>query len=186
MLLESGHAIEITKLVEYVGRKEDPLIQVVRIHQHNTDSAVLQTARCLKTEVQRETRKMDSIVEKTKERWHGKMMHGQLPSKLDEKLVDIEQSYRWLKSGDINGETESTIVEAQDQTISTNYFKNKIFKEEIESKCRLCTKLEKTIEHFTSGCPILAKNEYLMRHDKVCIHLHYSICKALGNETTEK
>ena len=33
---------------------------------------------------------------------------------------------------------------------------------------------------------ILAKNEYLMRHDKVCTHLHYSICKALGIETTDK
>ena len=29
------------------------------------------------------------------------MMHGQFPRNLDEKLVDIEQSYRWLKSGDI-------------------------------------------------------------------------------------
>jgi len=43
-----------------------------------------------------------------------------------------------------------------------------------------------TIDHLTSGCPILEKNEYLMRHDKVCTHLHYSICKALGNETTDK
>ena len=34
--------------------------------------------------------------------------------------------------------------------------------------------------------PLLAKNEYLMRHDKVCTHLHYSICKALGFETTDK
>jgi len=32
----------------------------------------------------------------------------------------------------------------------------------------------------------LAKKEYLMRHDKVCTHLHYSICKALGIETTDK
>jgi hypothetical protein len=48
-------------------------------------------------------RKMkDSIAEKTKERWHGKRMHGQMPRSLDEKLVDIEQSYRWLKYGDIN------------------------------------------------------------------------------------
>jgi len=55
--------------LEYVDRKKDPLKQVVRKHQHNTDSAVLQTARCLKTEVQRETRKMkDSIAEKTTER----------------------------------------------------------------------------------------------------------------------
>ena len=57
MQLEAAYAVEITQLAEYVDRKEDPLIQVVRTHQHNTDSAVLQTARCLKTEVQRETQK---------------------------------------------------------------------------------------------------------------------------------
>ena len=98
-----------------------------------------------------------------------------MPHSLDEKLVDIEQSYRWLKYGDIKGETESTIVAAQDQAISTNYFKNKILKEEIKSKSRLCKQHEETINYLTSGCPILAKNEYLMRHDKVCTHLHYSI-----------
>ena len=128
----------------------------------------------------------DSIVEKTKERWHGKRMHGQLPHNLDEKLIDIEQSYHWLKSGDIKGETEGTIVAAQDQAVSTNYFKNKILKEETENKCRLCKHLEETIDHLTSGCPILVKNKYLMRHDKVCTHLHYSLCKALGIETTDK
>ena len=32
----------------------------------------------------------------------------------------------------------------------------------------------------------MAKNEYLMRHDKVCAHLQYSICKALGTATTDK
>jgi hypothetical protein len=100
--------------------------------------------------------------------------------------VDIEQSYRWLKYGDIKGETESTIVAAQDQAISTNYFKSKILKKEIESKCRLCKQNKETIDQLTSRCPILAKNEYLMRHDKVCTHLHYSICKALGIETTDK
>jgi len=101
----------------------------------------------------------DSKAEKTKERWHGKRMYGQLPCNLDEKLVDIEQSYRWLKSGDSKGETESTIVAAQDQTISKNYFKEKILKEEIENKCRLSKQHEETIDHLTSGCPILTKNE---------------------------
>jgi len=67
----------------------------------------------------------DNITDKTKERWHGKRMHGQLPRNLDKKVVDIEQSYRWLKSGDSKGETESTIVAAEDQAISTNYFKIK-------------------------------------------------------------
>jgi len=59
-------------------------------------------------------------------------------------------------------------------------------KQEIESKCRLYKQLEETIDHLTSGCPILAKNEYLMRHNKVCTHLNYSIRKALSIETTDK
>jgi hypothetical protein len=49
-------------------------------------------------------------------------MHGQFPRNEDEKLVDNEQSYPWLKFGKIKGETESIIVAAQDQAISTNYF----------------------------------------------------------------
>jgi len=110
-------------------------------------------------------------------------MHGHLPCNLDEKLGDSEH---WLNSGNIKGETESTIVAAQDQAISTNYFKNKILKEEIESKCQLCKQHEETIDHLTSGCPIVAKNECLMRHNKVCTHLHYSICKALGIEISDK
>ena len=90
-----------------------------------------------------------------------------MPRNLDGKLVDIEQSYRWLKTGNIKGETESKIVAAQDEAISTNCFKNTILKEEIESKCRLCKQHEETIDHLISVCPILAKNEYLMRHDSL-------------------
>jgi len=40
--------------------------------------------------------------------------------------VDNEQTYRWPKFGDIKEETESTVVGAQDQAISTNYCKNKM------------------------------------------------------------
>ena len=113
-------------------------------------------------------------------------MHGQLTRNLGEKLVDIGESYRWQKSGDMKGETGSKIVAAQDQAISTKSFKNKILKEEFESKCRLCKQHEETIDHLTSGCPILAKNDYVMIYDKVCTHLHYSICKSLGFETADK
>jgi hypothetical protein len=58
MQLEAAHSEEITKLVEYIDSKEYPLLQIVRKHQHKVNSAVLQTARCLKTEAERETRKM--------------------------------------------------------------------------------------------------------------------------------
>jgi hypothetical protein len=76
-------------------------------------------------------------------------------------------------------------VAAQDQAISTKYFERRIRKGEIESRCRLCKEYEETIDHLTSGCPILAKNKYVIRHDRLCTHLHYLICKTLGIETTE-
>ena len=83
----------------------------------------------------------------------------------------------------IKGETESTAVAALDQAISTNYIKNNILKEETDSKYRLRKQHEETLDRLTSGCPILAKNKYLMRQDRVGAHLHYSICKALSIET---
>jgi hypothetical protein len=107
-------------------------------------------------------------------------------SSLDEKLVDNEHSHQQLQFGNIKGETESRIVAAQGQAISTNYFKNKILKEEVDSKCQLCKQHEETIDHLTSGCSILVKNESLMRHDKVGAHLRYTIHKALSIETTDK
>jgi hypothetical protein len=77
-------------------------------------------------------------------------------------------------------------VAAQDQAIRTNYFKNKISKEEVDSKCQLCKQHEETNDHLISGRHIVAKNEYLKRRDKLGAHLHYSVCKAPGTEMTDK
>jgi hypothetical protein len=60
--LEADNAVEITYMVEYVERTEDPLIQAVRMHEHRIDSALLQTARRLKAEVQTETREVMNSV----------------------------------------------------------------------------------------------------------------------------
>jgi hypothetical protein len=98
MQLEEAYIMVITKLMEYVDSTKDPLIQIVRTQQNNTKSAMVQTARCLRTELQKGTRQIKySIAEKTKEMWWGKRMHGQFPHSSDEKLVDNEQSYPWLK-----------------------------------------------------------------------------------------
>lgn len=43
----------------------------------------------------------------------------------------------------------------------------------------------KTIDHLNSGCPVLARNEYFMIHDRVGTYLRYSVCKTLGVKTTE-
>jgi hypothetical protein len=46
-------------------------------------------------------------------------MHGKFPRNLEEKLVNSKQSHRWLKLRDVKRETESTVVAAEDQEIST-------------------------------------------------------------------
>jgi len=94
MKLEGAYIVEITKPVEYAGSKQYPLIQTARTHKH-INSALLQTARRLRTELQRGTKQInDNVAEKTNERWLGKRMHGLFSRELGEKLVDNEQSYR--------------------------------------------------------------------------------------------
>jgi hypothetical protein len=72
MQLEEAYVVEITKLMEYVDSKEDTLIQIVRTYQH-INSAMLQTARRLKRELETGTRQIkDSIAKNTKEKWRGR------------------------------------------------------------------------------------------------------------------
>jgi hypothetical protein len=73
-----------------------------------------------------------TIARNLKERWEAKRLHGHFPRSLDEGLIDKEQSYRRLKFGNIKGETESVIMAAQDQAISTNYFKKKFWNKELK------------------------------------------------------
>ena len=71
--------------MECVDNNEDPVIQNVRTHQHNTTSATVQTAVSLKIELQRGTRQIKDITaKKTKERWREKRMLGQFQRNLDE------------------------------------------------------------------------------------------------------
>jgi hypothetical protein len=135
---ETAYGTETTKLEEYIEESEDPLLQVVRTRQHNENVSLPRAAhKCVKN---------------TKEKWERKRMRGQFPRSLDDMLVDKEQTYRWLKIGDIEGETESLIVVVQDQALGTNYFKRKVLKEETESKLRLCKEYVETTDHLTSGC----------------------------------
>jgi hypothetical protein len=48
MQLEEAYVIETTKLIKYVDSTEDPLIQISRKHQNNTNSAMVRRARSLK------------------------------------------------------------------------------------------------------------------------------------------
>jgi len=40
---------------------------------------------------------------------------------------------------------------------------------EIDSKCRLYKQFDDTVEGIISACPILAKEQYIKNHDRVCV-----------------
>jgi hypothetical protein len=77
-------------------------------------------------------------------------------------------------------------VAAQDQALQTKYYATKILNTETDSKCRLCHQFEETIEHIISACPMLAKEQYIKRHDRVCAQLHFNICKETGVKLDKK
>eukprot|EP00795_Rhopilema_esculentum_P000151 gene151-9768_t len=52
-----------------------------------------------------------------------------------------------------------------------------IIKDGTNPKWRLCHEYDETVEHITSGCPVLAKRKYLEQHDKALIYMHWKICK---------
>lgn len=42
------------------------------------------------------------------------------------------------------------------------------------------------MNHIVSGCAALRTNKYIRRHDELCRAVHWSLCKRLGVEGTEK
>jgi hypothetical protein len=57
---------------------------------------------------------------------------------------------------------------------------------ETDSKCRLSQQFDETIDHIISACPILAKEQYVKRHDRVSAQLHFNICKEIGVQMDKK
>ena len=69
---------------------------------------------------------------------------------------------------------------------NTKYCATKILHTETDSKCRLCQQHDDTIDHIISACPILAKEEYVKRHDKVSAQIRFHICKETGVQLDKK
>jgi hypothetical protein len=58
MQIEGANTAEFMKLMEQVESNEDPLIQIVRTHQHHTDSTLLQTVKNFKKSTQSKTKRI--------------------------------------------------------------------------------------------------------------------------------
>ena len=52
-------------------------------------------------------------------------------------------------------------------------------------ECRLCNEYDETIDHIVSRCPVVAKSEFIQRHDNAATYMHWKICKAFSLAVTD-
>ena len=145
----------------------------------NPNKRTAENAKILKHEIKKD------LVKKKTNRWQSKPLHGKYPSLIRNPHVDFQNTNNWLRS-DIKGETEGLLIAAQDQALYTRNYQKHIVGKEIDSRCRMCYKESETIDHIISGCEVLAKAEYVDRHNKAAAYLHWNICNDLGIRTSDK
>ena len=83
-------------------------------------------------------------------------LHGQYLRQTKE--VRSDQYWAWLQDGDLKRETESLIVAAQNQSIRTNLVKTKIDKIQGDSLCRVCRKVDESIDHILTSMLVVLVN----------------------------
>ena len=93
--------------------------------------------------------------------WEEKMLHCQLVRQTKE--VGNQDKWQWLRNGTLKRETE------QEQT-----------------KYRICSNADETINHIVNECPKLAQREYKRRHDRIGGLIHWEICGANGIHVKSK
>ncbi|KAL1464022.1 hypothetical protein WDU94_003708 [Cyamophila willieti] len=169
--------VDNTKTIVNKGKKYLSEQKNVNISHINQSLIATKRAKAVKTKCK------INMIHENEETWTQKAMHGQYGREMRKENVNFVTTCRWLYQGLIKAETESLIIAAQDQAITTNYIKKTIHKQDVDPKCRLCKQFNETIHHIVSGCPVLAQKEYIERHNNVCKQLHFNICKHFGIET---
>ena len=98
-----------------------------------------------------------------KQKWEEKQLYGRFKRLINN--ISHDKTWTWLRKGNFKRETESHLMAAQNNAIRTNYIKARIDKTQQNSKCRLSSDRDETINHIISECSKLAQKEYKTRHD---------------------
>ena len=93
-----------------------------------------------------------------KNRWKGKKKHGQFIRQT--KAVRTEDSWLWLRKGELKRETESLIALAKNQCIRMNLVKTKVDKNQDHPLCRVCKNSFESTDPIVSGLSELAHKEF--------------------------
>ena len=126
-------------------------IRGLEVYVHGCEERLIQAARGDKIDdLEAASVLKRSKIEKRVKGWEEKALHGQYLRQTKE--VRSDQCWAWLQNGDLKRETESLIVAAQNQSIRTNLVKARIDKSQGDSLCRMCRKVDESIDHIVSGC----------------------------------
>ena len=162
--IEDSVDTSIQRLEDYIEKHERGLITAIR---NNTDNTI------------------DNRMTKTrKQQWEGKQLHGRFKRLINN--ISHENSWTWLRKGNLKRETESLFMAAQNSAIRTNHIKARIDKTQQNSKCRICGDRDETINHILSECSKLAQKEYKVRHDWVGKVIHWEMCKKFTSDHDKK
>jgi hypothetical protein len=72
-----------------------------------------------------------------------------------------------VERGYLRTETESKVTAAQDQASQTKYHSKELLQRVTDCKCRLCQQFDETVDHVSSACPILAKEQCIKQPESV-------------------
>ena len=91
-----------------------------------------------------------------------------------------------LKGGHLKKEIEAMMYTTQEQALRVNSIKNHIDGQDVSPMCMFCGESNETVMHLSSGCPVLAKSKYRIRHDIVGKYIHWLLLKKHGIPTGNK
>ena len=86
-----------------------------------------------------------------------KPLHGQFFRDISDD-VDHGFQWRWLFHSNFKKEIEGFTMACQDQAISTNSIKVRIFLQAGSASCRLCGSADETVNHLLTSCSIIAQS----------------------------
>jgi hypothetical protein len=118
-----------------------------------------------------------------KKKWESKVLHGQYIRSTERQLVSEEVTLLRLSRGELKGETESELITAQDLVLQAKHRSTKILQQVANVDCK---QFDETVEHIISPCPVLATEQGIKRHVRVCAELHCNICREIGGKLDHK
>jgi len=116
-----------------------------------------------------------------------KNLHGQFWRMVEEARLDVELTFRWLRSSALAPATEGLILAIQDQAIATRFYRQ-LFSGAVgqDGVCRMCRQETETVYHIIGSCSACASTHYVHRHNRVVRYVHWLLCRRYGVPDTPR